>query len=225
MRTPHKLTLLSNRLVAAVVLIAAAAGFSGDALARPVSPHHAFLGGPWELLVKLKLQGQGLQFPIEVDDEDKPQKLDKLLPVLGTPIKIKLEHYLPDLMWQTTPVEKPHASAIAALTVNGKGLDERIWLDSGDRAKQYISSEVGGVGIKKLHSAATVEELAKKLKGRTAVGVLSVRPERGDSPLEYVIDLSKKATVNIPNSPCSRRRAMARLYRKRKNVHKTTRSR
>ncbi len=200
MRTRGKLSLLSGRYVAAVIIIGAAAGFTG-ALARPVSPHHAFLGGPWELLVKLKLEGQGLKFPIEVDDEDKPQKLDKLLPVLGTPIKIKLEHYLPDLKWQTTPVEQPGGGAIADLTVKGQGLDERIWLDSDDRAKQYISSEVGGVGIKKLQSSATIEALVKKLKGRAAVGVLSVRPEGGDSPLEYVIDLSKKTTIKIPKSP------------------------
>ena len=168
--------------------------------AEGYSPHHAFLGGPWELLVKMGLEGQGLHFPIEVDNEDKVQKIDKVLPVLGTPIKITLVEYLPDLTWDTTAVEHAGGGVVASIAVHGPGVEEQIWLDTDDSQKRSISSEVGGVSLMKLASADTIEKLAKKLKSGRAYGILLAQPEGSESSFEYVVDLSKKQTIELPDS-------------------------
>ena len=48
------------------------------AVAMHGDPHHSFLGGPWEIVVKMGLGGDGLRFPLVVSDESKPQKLDSI---------------------------------------------------------------------------------------------------------------------------------------------------
>ena len=95
-----------------MVLIAAVAALADLALfektcAASAGPHHSFLGGPWEIVVKTRLDGEGLRFPLTVSDENKPQKIDKILPVKGTPIEIRLENYVPDLKWETDAVRHP----------------------------------------------------------------------------------------------------------------------
>ena len=52
-------------------------------------------------LVKLGLEGEGMRFPVEVSDVNKPQELGGSLPVIGTPINVELERYLPDMQEQT----------------------------------------------------------------------------------------------------------------------------
>ncbi len=62
---------------------------AGQAGGMPSAPHHSFLGGPWELVVKMGTEGEALRFPIAAPDGSRPQKFDDVLPVMGTPIKVR----------------------------------------------------------------------------------------------------------------------------------------
>ena len=168
------------------------------AWAGPAGPHHSFLGGPWELVVKMGLEGDGLRFPLAVSDESKPQKFDDVLPVTGTPIRVKLEQYVPDLAWQTVAVEQPGGGIVAKLAVKGKDLDQDIWLNPDDPARQSISSAVGGVAIKRLYNPDTAEALVRGLTHPKAVGIVSVWLQDSNRPFECV---AKKAEpITIPGS-------------------------
>ncbi|MHC4433869.1 MAG: hypothetical protein ACYTBS_18665, partial [Planctomycetota bacterium] len=72
-----------------VVALAAVAGpgslLSTSQATGQSSGHHSFLGGPWELVIKMGMEGQALRFPIAAHDESKPQKFDDIVAVMGTP--------------------------------------------------------------------------------------------------------------------------------------------
>ena len=172
--------------------------WTGTASAKGVGPHHSFLGGPWELVVKMGLGGDGLRFPITVLDESKPQKLDDLLPVLGSPIKVKLEQYLPDLTWETTAIQHPGGGIVARLTIKGKNLEQHIWLSPGDPSRQSVSSPIGSIAIRSLYNPNTAEALVRKLKDPKAVGILSIWSEGNNQPFECVA--RAKATIPLPES-------------------------
>jgi len=187
----------------AVVGIAAIAVFANLTLvdrtcAASAGPHHSFLGGPWEIVIKMRLDGEGLRFPLTVSDENKPQKLDTTLPIKGTPIEIGLEDYVPDLKWETNAVKHPGGAIAAKLLINGKNLKQDIWLSSGDPARQSISSSIGGVTIRRLHDTNSVETLMRGLTDSRAVGILSIWPEDGSRPFECVAKTAE--TINIPRS-------------------------
>lgn len=187
----------------AVVGIAATAVFANLTLvdrtcAASAGPHHSFLGGPWEIVIKMRLDGEGLRFPLTVSDENKPQKLDKVLPIKGTPIEIRLEDYVPDLKWETDAVKHPGGEIAAKLLINGKNLKQDIWLSSGDPARQSISSSIGGITIRRLHDTNSVETLMRGLTDSKAVGILSIWPEDGNQPFECVAKTAE--TISIPRS-------------------------
>ena len=187
----------------AVVGIAATAAIAnltlvGRACAASAGPHHSFLGGPWEIVIKTRLDGEGLRFPLTVSDENKPQKLDKVLPIKDTPIEIRLEDYVPDLKWETDAVRHPGGEIAARLLINGKNLKQDIWLSSGDPARQSISSSIGSVTIRRLYDTNSVETLMRGLTDSRAVGILSIWPEDGSPPFEYVAKTAE--TISIPRS-------------------------
>jgi len=171
---------------------------AGQARGMPSAPHHSFLGGPWELVIKMGTEGETLQFPIAVPDESKPRKFDDVLPVMGTPIKIRLEQYLPNLGWETTAVKHPGGGTVAELTVKGKDFEQQLWLSSADMSKQSMSSRVGSIAIKALYEAKTADKLVRKLTDRRTVGILSVWPEGGGSPTEYAVRVGE--TITVPGS-------------------------
>jgi hypothetical protein len=187
----------------AAIGITAAAIFANLTLAGRASAafggHHSFLGGPWEIIVQTRLDGQASRFPLKVSDENKPQKLSVALPVEDTPVEIRLEDYVPDLKWETNAVEHPGGQIAAKLLIHGKNLEQEIWLCSGDPARRSITSRIGGVGIRRLHNTDNAETLMRGLKDSRAVGILSVWPEDdSNQPLERV---AKKAeTVIVPGS-------------------------
>lgn len=160
--------------------------------------HHSFLGGPWELVVKMGLEGDGLRFPLTVSDETKPQKLDVVLPVMGTPVQVKLDQYVPDLAWQTVVVEDPNGDIVAKLAIKGKNMEQDIWLSPGDPARQSISSRVGSVIIRKFQNSDTAEALVRQLTQPKAVGLLTIWPKEGGRPFECVARPGEK--VAIPGS-------------------------
>jgi len=189
----------SRTVELAVVAIIAMAALTNEGLAMPAAgPHHRFLTGPWELVVKMGLEGEGLRFPLTVSDENKPHKLDTILPVMGTPMQVRLEKYVPDLKWETTAVKHRGGGIVAKLAIEGNGLEQEIWLSSGDPSRQSVSSSIGGVAIRQLHDRNTAEKLVRGLVHPRAVGILSVWPEDSNSPLEYVANLAE--TITIPKS-------------------------
>ena len=195
-----RINTVGSRTVVDIVVVAiiAVAALTNQGLAMPAGPHHQFLTGPWELVVKMGLEGEGLRFPLIVSDENKPHRLDIILPVFGTPIKVRLEKYVPDLKWETTAVKHRGGGIVAKLTIEGNGLEQESWLNSGNPARQSISSSIGGVAIRELRDPNTAERLLRGLLGPRAVGILSVWPEDSNSPLEYVANLAE--TITIPKS-------------------------
>jgi hypothetical protein len=185
------------RAIAAMTVLTNLA-LTNHTMAMPAGPHHSFLTGPWELVVRMGLDGEGLRFPLNVSDENKPQKFDAILPVMGTPIKVRLEEYVPDLKWETTAIKHLNGGIAAKLTIKGKNLEQNIWLCSGDPARQSISSSIGGVAIRRLHNPSKAEKLVRELAHPGAVGTLSVWPEDSNSPFEYVIKVAE--TIAIPRS-------------------------
>lgn len=185
---------------AIVAVVVAAAAVTSLIRVSPAwaGAHHLFLGGPWELVIKMGLEGDGLRFPLVVSDETKPQKFDVVLPVAGTPIRVKLEQYLPDLAWQTVALEDPNGDIVAKLAIKGKNMEQDIWLSPGDPARQSISSRIGGVAIRKFYSPDAAEALVRELTHPKAVGILSIWPEQGGQPFECVAKVGQK--VGIPGS-------------------------
>lgn len=189
----------ANRIV---VFIAAAALVSSVLMdsvwAGSDNPHHSFLGGPWELVVKMGLEGDGLRFPLAVSDESKPQKFDAVLPVKGIAVQVKLEQYVPDLAWQTVAVEQPGGGIVAKLSAKGKDLSQDIWLNPDDPARQSITSAVGGVTIKRLYNPDTAESLVREMTHPKVVGILTVWLEDSNRPFECAV--KKAESITIPGS-------------------------
>jgi len=160
--------------------------------------HHSFLGGPWELFVQMGLENEGMSFPVTIADCNKVTKLEQVFPVIGTPLKVKLEKYLPDLRWETTAKKSSDGAFVAKVAFKGEKLNQEMWLSSSDMTKQSISSSIGGIRIAELHDGNTIEKLAQELKSG-AIGVLTVWPNDSNTPTEFIV-LPKKKVV-LPNSP------------------------
>jgi hypothetical protein len=164
-------------------------------VAGPAGAHRSFLGGPWELVVKMGLEGDGLRFPLTVSDESKPQKFDAVLPIMGTPIQVKLEEYIPDLTWETVGVEHPDGGIVAKLAIKGRNLQQDIWLSPANPGRQSISSRIGSVAIRRFHNPDTAETLVRELTHPKAVGVLTIWPEDSNRPFECVSRAGEKTVV------------------------------
>lgn len=192
--SPH-----TNSVAPAVMALVAAAAVANldrvNVAWAGAEAHHSFLGGPWELVVKMGLEGDGLRFPLTVSDESKPQKFDAVLPVMGTPIQVRLEQYVPDLAWETVGVEHADGGIVAKLAIKGKDLQQDIWLSPADPGRQSISSRIGGVTIRRLHNPDTAEALVRDLAHPKAVGVLSIWPEDSNRPFECVARAGEKAAI------------------------------
>jgi len=200
MGTDTKSKLYSRTVCFGVIIITVLALSSNhnEARAFPERGRRSSLTGPWELLVQMGMEGQRLHFPVLVSDENKPEKLETVLPVMVTPIKIRIQHYLPDLTWETTAVKDDKGGIVAKLTVKGENLKQDIWLSPDDPPRQSISSRIGSVAIKKLHDPNTVEKLLQELIDANAAGIVSVWSGDSNSPLEYAAKSGE--TIAIPKS-------------------------
>ena len=179
-----------------VVLVMVLTMVSNVAVGMPGYGHTApAINGPWEIFVQTSLEKQGLSFPVKVDNEDKPQKLSSVLPVLGTPLKIKLAQYLPDLGWDTTAVKDKNGGVVVELTAKGPDLKQKIWLSSTDPAKKSSSSSIGGIELITLNNANSVEKLLRGIIDTNSVGIITIWPEDSGAPIEYVVDRLKTTTI------------------------------
>ncbi|MHC4685520.1 MAG: hypothetical protein ACYTEW_14560 [Planctomycetota bacterium] len=190
----------SPRTIAIAVITAVVALSVNRILAVPAGTHRPFLTGPWELAVQMGHSGQMIRFPVEVTDEDKPEKMNKVLPVMGTPITIKLEQYLPDPKRESTAVEDANGGIVAKLVAKGKDFKQDIWLSSDEPARRSMSSSIGGVALRRLHvhDPNTPGKLLRELADSNGVGILSVWLPKADWPLEYVAKVGE--TITIQNS-------------------------
>jgi hypothetical protein len=184
---------------AAMIPALYAAALAASTMAQSVSPHHQFLGGPWEVLVKLGLEGTGVRIPVSVADENKPESIGTVTPVMGTPIKVKLERYLPDVKRETVPVADPNGGPVAKLSLRGENLQQDIWLAARDRERQSVSAaSIGSVAIRELPGSADASIL-QELTEPEVVGVLLVWLSETSPPLAYTVRPGK--VITLPGSP------------------------
>jgi hypothetical protein len=178
---------------AAVGALLGTASVAGAA-AQPAGPHHEFLGGPWEVLVKMGLEGEAVRLPVSVTDENKPQPLQALVPVVGTPIKVRLERYLPDVKSETTAVDDPNGGPVAKLSLRGESLQQDVWLSARDRERQSISAHIGSVAIRELPRLPD-GDLLQELEDPEVAGVLLIWLSETDSPRMYAVKPGKTVTL------------------------------
>jgi hypothetical protein len=171
--------------------------FSSLTYGYPQEMRQAMLGGPWEIVVQMGMNGSMIRFPVRVANENKTTMLNKVLPLMGSPIKIRLMQYLPDLKWDTSIVEDSKGGAVVQIKAKGVNLNQDIWLSSADTAKQSISSQVGGIKIIKLHNPKEIEKILRKLTSRKSIGIVSIWDKDLKNPLEYVINTGDTITLPI----------------------------
>jgi len=181
-------------IMAGVLVVTLAVGVS----ARSMSPHHGFLGGPWEVVVKMGHEGRTLRLPVSVVDENKAQYLKATVPVMGTPIKVRLERYVPDLKWEVVAVDDPNGAAVAKLSFRGEGLEQDSWLSAEEVTRQSISSHIGGVAIRELPAGTGSAAVLERLAEPDAAGVLIVTLPGADGPVAYLV--KPGAVVALPGS-------------------------
>lgn len=158
----------------------------------------AMLMGPWEIVVQSEADRAPIRFPVEVADVDKTTDLDKVLPLPGSVVKIRLTRYLPDLQWIVSGVEDPSGGIIALINAKGPGLDQDMWLDAADAKKRAITSRVGGIKLLQVYEPKKLEQTVKQLTEGKSVGIVSVWPKKTKKPFQFVV--KKGQSVSIPES-------------------------
>ncbi len=142
--------------------------------------------------------GAALRTPLSIADEGKAQKLQTVMPVMGTPFKVKLERYLPDVKWETTPVDDPNGGPVARLSLRGEGLQQDIWLCARDRERQSISAHVGSVALRELPIPLDAQFVQESVDPEVT-GVLLVWLSDTSAPLAYTVKPGK--VVSPAGSP------------------------
>lgn len=206
MHTQHRSVMEGIRWILTLAGLLAALSTAGVAaqpveslrVERPASPHHQAFGGPWEVLVKVGLEGAGIRLPLSLADENKSQDLRAAAPVMGTPIQVKLERYLPDLAWATTALDDPNAGPAARLSLRGENLQQDLWLGARDRERQSISAHIGTVAMRELPAQAN-DQILQEVTEPDAVGVLLVWPSETGVPLAVAARPGR--TAALPDSP------------------------
>ncbi|MHC4881467.1 MAG: hypothetical protein ACYTFX_01775 [Planctomycetota bacterium] len=166
---------------------------------KGANPHAQFLGGPYELLVQRGMQGAEMVFPVKVDNENVPGNLDAVFPVMGSSAKIKLEQFLPELVWEQYTEKAEKGGTVIKLKAVGPDLDQVFWLCAKDKEKQGVSSTIGGMAIKSLKPNADIKKIAAELADPNAVGILSVFHKDPNEPNVYVV--KKDGEIQVYDSP------------------------
>ena len=181
-------------IVTSIVLVAC--GFAPCIFAMPNI--HDNSSGPYEIVIKMGHEGDGLILPLKISDQNKPEKLNVSFSVPETALKIKLEEYVPDLVWETTAVEYDGDGIAAKLKIKGNDFEQDVWLSSANLAKQSITSSIGGVTLKKLNNSLSLKTIVKELTNPKVVGVISVWLKDTDVPFEYAVKVNDE--INIPGT-------------------------
>lgn len=175
-----------DRMRMVVVVWSLATGLAAGAGSQPASPHHGFLGGPWEIVAKMGHEGNAIRLPLSIRDESKPQEMDAMLPVMGTPIALHVKRYLPNLTWETATVDDPNGGPVARVSLRGENLQQDLWLGARDRERQSISAPIGGIAVREL-PAGNVAAALEKLTNPNTVGLLLLWLDEAGPPLVHAV--------------------------------------
>jgi hypothetical protein len=173
-------------VIASVMLVSDAWGYSP-------SMRRGMVGGPWELVISKGMDE--VRFPVTVDNESKPADLGKVLPLLGSPMKIRIEKYLPDLQWNTYGAKADDGGIVVKMHVKGPDLDTDLWLDSSDPKKSGIISRIGGLKVVEVNDAKEIEAIAKLLCDSKAIGIVSVWLKDAKKPIQVVARKGKTESI------------------------------
>lgn len=187
-----------KRIINFVLILSGLLIFTGQTYGYSPEMRRTMLSGPWEIVVQSGMSGSMMSFPVKIDDENKSAALDEVLPLMGSPIKIRLMQYLPDFKWDTSIVEDPSGGAVVKINAKGENLNQDIWLNSADTARQSISSQIGGIKIVKLYCPDGLEKIMRELTSGKSVGVVSVWDNDPNKPLQYVVNTGQ--TITLPEN-------------------------
>ena len=76
--------------------------------------------------------GQEMSFSVDVTDANKPQEFERVLPVMGSASRIRLDEYVPDLTWETSVVPVQKGGFVVELQFLGEDMDQTMYLVSDD---------------------------------------------------------------------------------------------
>lgn len=170
---------------------------TGQAYGFSPEMRRASLRGPWEVSLKISKDNRELSFPVSVADDSKVTELDNIYPVMGTPLKIRLKQYLPDLKWRTFAEKSPKGGCVVKLNIKGAGLDQEMWLNSNNPDRKSISSEVGGIRVIELRNPEIAEKIISTT-GSDAVGIIKVWYPDPNKPLEFMV--SPGRSIKLPDT-------------------------
>jgi len=188
-----------HRLRRGVVLFAVAVMLLSVGPAMGYSPEmrRAMVKGPWEITVQ-RAGAEAVRFPVEVADVDKVADLDRLLPIPGSAVRIRLIKYLPDLKSSESGVEDPAGGVIALVNAMGPGVDQDMWLDASDARRRGITSRAGAIKLLQLYDPKELPLVVRQLAEGKSVGVLSVWRQGERRPLQFVVAVGQ--TLSVPAS-------------------------
>lgn len=164
-----------------------AMGLAASGAAQPASPHHGFLGGPWEIVAKMGHEGSAIRLPLSIRDESRLQEMDAMLPVMGTPITVKVKRYLPNLTWETATVDDPNGGPVARVSLRGENLHQDLWLSAKDRERQSISAHIGGIAVRELPAGNVAGTALEKLTNPDTVGLVLIWLDEAGPPLVHAV--------------------------------------
>ena len=171
----------------------------------PQDIHHGvILTGPWELLVQRGKHGQMLRFPVTVSQENRPEALGRVLPILGTPVKVKIEEYYPDVKLETYAAKADNAGGIVHLIIHGKNLHQPMFLDTADPQRLSLSSPVGSIRLLKLRDKTNLAPNMALLGDPQTIGLITVRGGQGhadqSAATEQEFVIHKGQTLTLPQT-------------------------
>ena len=180
-----------------VVVFVLAAILAGNAYSYAQGVQAETLTGPWELSVQAQHGTNGISFPISVEDGNKSTRLNSTLPVLGKPIRVQLQEYLPDLQWETNIAHKDNGGIIAEIHITGNGLDQKLFVDSEDDEKKSITATgIGGLSARKFYDKNLVKKIVDQIADPKVLGIISVWLKGSDQPVEFLA--TEAGTFIIP---------------------------
>lgn len=148
------------------------------------------------MVVQMGMGGEALRFPVKVSDESKPQSLNQVLPIIGSPGMLDLRQYYPDLKLDTTAQEQPEGGTVVKLRVEGPKLQQEFWLCGKDEARGSISAPVGKIMLKQLFEPNQLKTMAQALTRDGAIGVLTV--ETADRKMGWDYALARNRRIEVP---------------------------
>lgn len=155
----------------------------------------SFDKGPWELVVQLSRQESGAVFPVSVSDRNKSERLNKLLPIMQTPVKVRLVEYVPELKWNISSRGQDGKGSVAKIRIVGHDFEQDVWLDSSDDQKSIMVTGMGGVELRKVYSEDTLAKIKEKLDAGKIPGLLQIWVDGGADPLEFVVTGGEELVV------------------------------